>query len=165
MWIYIGNTCNVEREEACFSRDRKCLQYHETRVWNTYIIIVLKGLPLDLFLNVWSMSSRIESVSLVARLIYRYEDSWFSSIVSKREMLNLYGLYVDQINLGWKGVFAPIQMIISIYVHILCIFRRYRREQKIVFKTFKERKRDIIQEGDNLIPPWREWERAVSVRE
>jgi hypothetical protein len=55
--------------------------------------------------------------------------------------------------------------LISIYVHILCIFRRYRREQKIVFKTSKERKRDIIQEGDNLIPPWREWERAVSVRE
>jgi hypothetical protein len=43
--------------------------------------------------------------------------------------------------------------LISIYVHILCIFRRYGREQKIVFKTFKERKRDIIQEGDNTVPP------------
>jgi hypothetical protein len=30
---------------------------------------------------------------------------------------------------------------ISIYVHILCIFRIYRREQKIVFKTFKEKER------------------------
>jgi hypothetical protein len=54
---------------------------------------------------------------------------------------------------------------ISIYVHILCIFSRYRREQKRVFKTFKERKRDIIKEGNNPVPPWREWERAVSVWE
>jgi hypothetical protein len=41
--------------------------------------------------------------------------------------------------------------LISIYVHILCIFRRYSREQKIVFKTLRER--DTIQEGDNPIPP------------
>jgi hypothetical protein len=54
--------------------------------------------------------------------------------------------------------------LIYIYVHILCIFKRCRREQKIVFKTFKERMRDIIQEGDNSVPPWREWERAISVR-
>jgi hypothetical protein len=31
--------------------------------------------------------------------------------------------------------------LIFIYVYILGIFRRYRREQKIVFKTFKERNR------------------------
>jgi hypothetical protein len=51
--------------------------------------------------------------------------------------------------------------LISIYVHILCIFRTYKREQKIVFKTFKERNIDIIQEGDNSVPPWRKWEWAV----
>jgi hypothetical protein len=54
--------------------------------------------------------------------------------------------------------------LISIYVHILCIFRKYKRKQKIVFKTFKERKRDIIQEWDNSVPSWREWEWVVSVR-
>jgi hypothetical protein len=67
------------------------------------------------------MSSRIAGVSLVARSICRYEDSWFSSIASKREMLNLYGLYVDQMNLDWKGAFAPIQMISSLFMFIYCV--------------------------------------------
>jgi hypothetical protein len=43
MWTYIENTCDVELEEAYFSRGQKCLQYHEPRVWDTYIIIIIKG--------------------------------------------------------------------------------------------------------------------------
>jgi hypothetical protein len=41
MGTYIGNTCDVEMDEACFSMDQKYLQYHKYRVWDTYIIIVL----------------------------------------------------------------------------------------------------------------------------
>jgi hypothetical protein len=64
------------------------------------------------------MSSRIAGVSLVTRPICQYEDPWFSSIVSKREMLNLYGMYVDQMNLDWKCAFTPIQMISSLFMFI-----------------------------------------------
>jgi hypothetical protein len=45
MWTYIGNACVVEREEVCFSRDRKCLQYHEPRIYIYYFI--LKGMSLN----------------------------------------------------------------------------------------------------------------------
>jgi hypothetical protein len=58
--------------------------------------------------------------------------------------------------------------LISIYVHILCIFRRYKREQKIVFKTLKKRetlsKRETIQllhdGSENERSPWENKKRS-----
>jgi hypothetical protein len=41
MWTYIGNTCDVEKEKVYFLGGQKCLQYHESKVWDTYIIIAL----------------------------------------------------------------------------------------------------------------------------
>jgi hypothetical protein len=36
-------------------------------------------------------------------------------------LLNLYGMYVDQMNLGGKCAFTPIQMISSLFMFIYCV--------------------------------------------
>jgi hypothetical protein len=43
-------------------------------------------------------------------------------------------------NLGWKGAFASIQMISSLFMFIYCVYLEDTEEnRKIVFKTFNER--------------------------
>jgi hypothetical protein len=71
MLTYIRNTCDVEREETCFSRDQKCLQYHKRRIWDTYIIIVLKGMPIitDIW-DLWSYAFLLSFISSLPQFIW-----------------------------------------------------------------------------------------------
>jgi hypothetical protein len=131
MWTYIGNACDVEREETCFSRDRKCLQYHEPRVWDTYIIIILKGI-----------ASRLVLKSLVYELLNCRCIASRTTYLSVWRLLILVNSFQEgDVEFIWS-VCEPNELrlkmcirtysddLISIYVYILCIFRRYKRNTK-----------------------------------
>jgi hypothetical protein len=96
------------------------------------------------------MSPQIVGISLVARPNCWYKDFWFSSIVSKREMVEFIWFICGSNRLGLKRYTCTYSYdLISIYVHVLCIFIRYSREQKRVFRTLKKRvtpsKREMVQ--------------------
>jgi hypothetical protein len=134
-----------------------------------YYCFILKGMSLDC-LEISLVYELPNCRCIASRTTYcQYEDSWFSSMVSKREMLNLYGLYVDQMNLGWKGAFAPLlaekvysqlfKHVISLYIWIDALYLSVRNN--MTEQNHLERKREYHPRGRWSSSSMTGWERVV----